>query len=382
MTTTQSKSLFVLSVLAAMYLLVSANLKDLSALQKVSQSPANEGTGVVKAASQHVLSLEDPEEQWSAFKNHFQKTFDSNETESAHKEQFANAIQKIQAHNAKFESGEVGFKQGVNHLTDWPQAEYQKLNGFGKQKNTRAKRSKSSSGCTTTSYSLAQLNPNQTVPSTLDWREYGMVTAIKDQGQCGDCWAFSSVGALEGQHFRMTGDLVSLSEQNLLDCTGPYGNDGCNGGWMEYAYEYVQCNGGIDTEASYPYTGNQNTCGYNAANEAATAKYGYVTIPVNETALMIAVASQGPISVAIDASADSFQNYESGVYYNPTCSTTDLDHAVTLIGYGTDATSGEAYWLAKNSWGTDWGMDGYIWMSRNRNNNCGIATNASFPYPS
>jgi len=215
------------------------------------------------------------------------------------------------------------------------------------------------------------------LPTSVDWRQKGVVTGIKNQQQCGSCWAFSTTGSLEGAHALQTGKLVSLSEQNLVDCSSAEGNEGCNGGLMDWAFEYIIRNKGIDTEASYPYHATDGTCTYKQGNCGSTLqKYVDVT-KGSETALQTAVAAQGPVSVAIDASHLSFQFYSSGVYYEPACSPTQLDHGVLAVGYDTSGT--QDYWIVKNSWGTSWGMKGYIWMSRNRNNNCGIATASSYP---
>jgi len=219
----------------------------------------------------------------------------------------------------------------------------------------------------------AEIYVSSFVPEALvDWRTKSAVTGVKDQGQCGSCWSFSATGAIEGAYKIAHGTLTSLSEQNLMDCSTSYGNQGCNGGLMTSAFKYVQANKGIDTEASYPYQTKSGTCRFSTANIGATIT-GYKTVAAGSEAALINAINVAPVSVAIDASKSSFQLYRSGTYYEPSCSSSNLDHGVLAIGYDTD------YFLVKNSWGTGWGISGYIQMIRNKNNNCGIATSAAYP---
>jgi hypothetical protein len=180
-------------------------------------------------------------------------------------------------------------------------------------------------------------------------------------GQCGSCWSFSTTGSTEGANFLKHGRLTSLSEQNLVDCSSSYGNHGCNGGLMDNAFEYIIRNKGIDTEESYPYHAAQGACRYDRQHSGGSL-VGYTNVPSgNEEALHHAVATE-PTSVAIDASHSSFQFYKGGVYDEPACSSTRLDHGVLAVGWG--VRDGKDYWLVKNSWGADWGLSGYIEVHR------------------
>lgn len=214
-------------------------------------------------------------------------------------------------------------------------------------------------------------------PESVDWRTAGAVTSVKDQLRCGCSYAFSAIGALEGATALAHGNLIKLSEQNIVDCSVPYGNHGCACGDINNAFLYVIDNDGVDTWSSYPFRSKQNVCSYSKNGRGGTAS-GVVTINSgDEASLMSALATVGPISTYVDASHSSFQFYSGGVLDIPHCSRTRLSHAVLLIGYGT--YRGKDYWLVKNSWGPNWGINGYIMMARNKSNQCGIATAASFP---
>ena len=207
-------------------------------------------------------------------------------------------------------------------------------------------------------------------PASIDWVTKGAVTPIKNQGQCGSCWAFSAVMAVEGDYEINTGTLKSFSEQNLVDCDKTC--NGCGGGLMDNAFEYIEKNG-ICAETAYPYTAADGTCKKKCTPVATIT--GYTDVPANnEDALKAAVAKQ-PVSVAIEADKSVFQLYSGGVLTSKTCGT-QLDHGVGIVGYGT--LSGTEYWKVKNSWGSSWGMNGYILMERGTNE-CGISQSASYP---
>jgi len=273
----------------------------------------------------------------------------------------------VDNHNLEADLGVHTYWLGMNAYADMTNDEFNRvMNGYNATRQSQG-----------TARRTFTFDPSLELADTVDWRTKGYVTPVKDQGQCGSCWAFSSTGSLEGQHFAKTGQLVSLSEQNLVDCSKKQGNMGCNGGLMDAAFEYIKVNNGIDTEQSYKYEARDGSCRFKAADVGATDT-GSTDVPTkNENALQQALSSVGPISVAIDASHSSFQLYRSGVYNEARCSQTQLDHGVLAVGYGTEA--GKDYWLVKNSWGTSWGAQGYIMMSRNKSNQCGIATSASYP---
>jgi Papain family cysteine protease/Cathepsin propeptide inhibitor domain (I29) len=221
-----------------------------------------------------------------------------------------------------------------------------------------------------------------TLPTTISWvstnNPYGrsILTGIRDQGQCGSCWSFAAVAATEGVCDQVLGGLSSLSEQELVDCSLPEGNQGCNGGFADDAFSYIIYHKGLSSRSTYPYKASEQThCG-----ESCSTRYcgihGYVDIPKQSLSGLLTASSQQAVAVAIDANHQSFQHYKSGIYSEPAC-TTVLDHAVTVVGYG------PGYWLIRNSWGTTWGEAGYMQMYRSTATSgsgmCGIAMEASYP---
>ena len=262
------------------------------------------------------------------------------------------------------------YKLGLNRFADITNEEYR--TGFlGSKRDARRNMVSSKSD----RYAPVA---GDSLPDSIDWREKGAVTGVKDQGSCGSCWAFSTIAAVEGVNQLATGNLISLSEQELVDCDRKI-NQGCNGGDMDYAFQFIIKNGGIDSEEDYPYTGKDGKCDSYRQNNAKVASIdGYEDVPINnEKALQKAVASQ-PVSVAIEAGGYDFQLYTSGIFTG-SCGT-DLDHGVAAVGYGSE--NGVDYWIIKNSWGDYWGEKGYVRMQRNvkaKTGLCGIAMEASYP---
>jgi len=309
-------------------------------------------------------SLDEP---WSLFKQVYEKTYTGAE-EQSRRAAWESNVALIRAHNLEADLGVHTYTLGMNKYGDMTLEEFVKqMNGL-KMTNDRQ------SGDRHTFMPPS----NVEIPASVDWRKEGYVTEMKDQGQCGSCWAFSATGSLEGQWFKKTTNLISLSEQNLVDCSTKQGNMGCSGGLMDYAFQYIKVNMGIDTEKSYPYHARDEKCVFDKKNVGANDT-GFTDIKAqSEADLQAAIATVGPISVAIDANHASFQLYKSGVYNEPACSATQLDHGVLAVGYDTSDKK-QDYYIVKNSWGESWGMKGYIYMTRNKKNQCGIATMSSYP---
>ena len=316
-------------------------------------------------------SLAAPVNDWQLWKAEHLKTYSAAEV-AIRMGIFLDNKMRIDAHNKLFEAGNVSFSLKINHLADLTQYEFREMN-------------KLRNGPPPSDLGTSVYTPSaREIPTEVDWRNDGYVTAVKDQGMCGSCWAFSTTGAMEGQVMNATRKLVSLSEQQLVDCSWKFDNHGCNGGFMDNAFRYIE-KFGLESEEAYPYTHSDGECAYSEkkvhVNAADMRAFVNVTSG-NEHALTNAIAEVGPISVAIDASHFSFQFYHSGVYSSWFCSSTHLDHGVLAVGYGVYKSAiwgEEKYFLVKNSWGEGWGMDGYVMMARFKDNQCGIATAASFP---
>jgi len=298
--------------------------------------------------------VEDATQQaFFAFVKEYNKQYPTEEVFARYNTFKAN-LELINQHNA----GNNGWEMGVNQFADLSKEEFKAYLGLRPRDNSYLR-----------SKNIAAWKA--TPANDVDWVSKGAVTPVKDQAQCGSCWAFSTTGGVEGAVQVATGKLTSLSEQQLVDCAGSAGNQGCNGGLMDDAFNWIVSHNGIGSEASYPYTARDGTC----KNVPSVSKItGFQDVQQgSEDALMSALQNQ-PISIAIEADQSSFQMYRSGIFKGP-CGT-QLDHGVLLVGAGTDG--GVDYWRVKNSWGTSWGDNGFIRMVRGQNM-CGLSNMASFP---
>merc|ERR1711990_809113 len=313
---------------------------------------------------------------WSAFKADFTKAYTSVEEHALRFSIFKDNVDFIMSHNAR--ADEHGYTTGINQFADMTKAEFKKT-------------------MLTYQAHLKKPNPIKVFDTTnladsVDWVAKGAVTPVKNQGQCGSCWAFSTTGSTEGAYQIATGKLLSFSEQELVDCAGSYGNQGCNGGLMDNGFKYLEAKGDA-LESTYSYTGKSGTCSSSKQAQTAIAA-GKVTsfsdVTTDSETQMLAAVTAGPVSVAIEADQSGFQFYKSGVF-SGTCGT-NLDHGVLVVGYGTD--SGKDYWKVKNSWGATWGQAGYILLERGNstasngrkllgggggNDECGILKQPSYP---
>jgi len=304
------------------------------------------------------------ENAFTQFKIRFNRKYPTLEEETHRYQIFKSAVDYIDNHNRKKSTFSLAVNQFADITNQEYQSQYLKFRP-SKEQNFRSFREPAPR--------------SKDLPDDFDWRDKNAVTYIKDQGQCGSCWAFSTTGAIEGVVAIASKNLIEMSEQNIIDCSWnhPYDNEGCDGGDMRSALQYIIDNKGIEKEDDYPYEdyngGDKHKCKYSVSKKAASISAMVNVTEGNETDLAWAIFTT-PVSVAIDASQQSFQYYSGGIYYEPFCGNTvdDLDHGVLAVGFG------DGYYLVKNSWGPGWGFEGYIMMSRDNDNNCGIATYATY----
>ncbi|KAJ8335259.1 hypothetical protein SKAU_G00408980 [Synaphobranchus kaupii] len=307
--------------------------------------------------------------QWKEWMNHHHKEYGSQGEESQRRQVWEKNLRMVEQHNLEASLGLHSFTMGLNHLSDMVTEEVNAaLNGLRDEDEEELHRHGN--------LTFAPPGGGLPLPLSVDWRSKGMVSPIRNQGACGSCWAFSVTGAMEGQMKNWTGKLIPLSPQNLLDCSTSYGNHGCKGGYLSKAFKYIIGNKGIDSDSSYPYEHREGKCRYSVRGRAGYCSGYRIVRKGNEKALQSAVANVGPVSVGINALLPSFHYYRGGLYDDPTCGS-KINHAVLVVGYGTDR--GRDFWLVKNSWGTGWGESGFIRMARNKKNQCGIANFPMYP---
>ncbi|NXT24209.1 CATS protein, partial [Syrrhaptes paradoxus] len=298
---------------------------------------------------------------WQLWKKTYGREYHHEKEEGERRTTWERNLRLVTLHNLEHSLGLHSYELGMNHLGDMTSEEVAALlTGLKVAPRPNL----------TSTY---RPQPGSKLPDTVDWREKGCVTDVKNQGACGSCWAFSAAGALEAQVKLKTGKLVSLSAQNLVDCSMMYGNKGCSGGFMTNAFQYIIDNEGIDSDDSYPYTAQVGARPRQHVSMEATRQL--VQLSHADTLLLL---SHGSPSVLVSASLVSSSRPLQliRVYDDPRC-TQEVNHGVLVIGYGT--LNDKDYWLVKNSWGAHFGDQGYIRMSRNHANHCGIASYASYP---
>ena len=304
--------------------------------------------------------------KWESFRSEHKKMYNSASESFKRFGIFKANMDKIEAHNTQALNGVHGWTMAVNQFADLTTEE------FAATMSMCEKEIKSGNP-----FSLrgsAKVN-TVNVPDAVDWSTKGAVTPVKNQEQCGSCWAFSTIGSVEGITAISTGTLLSLSEQQLVDCGGAEGSHGCEGGLMDYGFQYIIDNGGICSEADYPYTAKDGSCKASSCTNVASIS-GFTDVAQSDESALKAAVAQQPIAIAIEADQSGFQFYSGGVF-DGTCGT-QLDHGVLAVGYGNQ--DGKDFWKVKNSWGPSWGMDGYILLVRNIGGagQCGIAAQPSY----
>lgn len=301
--------------------------------------------------------------RFNAWKSKFAKVYANAHEEAEAMENFATVDDQIQKHNRH--AHKHGYSKGHNQFSDIHPKDF-KDKVVGECHKTMKLRKR---GDATHVYTEEEYESLKS--SSKDWVKEGKVTAVKNQGQCGSCWSFSTTGSVEGNYAINSGKLVSLSEQKLVDCDTV--DHGCSGGLMDNAFNWIKSNGGLPTEASYPYTAANGNC---KKVDSVVTITGHTDVTSGDEKALLTAVDKQPVSIAIEADQSVFQSYRSGVIKGSAGCGTQLDHGVLIVGYGTE--NGVDYWKVKNSWGETWGDEGYVKLERGKNV-CGISQQPSYP---
>jgi len=304
-------------------------------------------------------------EQFQSWMAKYEKNYDSYKEYNQRLKVFSENIEQINQINSE----NRGWMADVNKFTDltWDEFKHYYLMKGGQN-------------CSATSVNGPEIlakKPRADPPKWWDWRMFGAVTHVKDQGQCGSCWTFSTTGNVESGAIIHTGHRNWLSEQQLVDCSQNFNNHGCNGGLPSQAFEYIAAAPGIMTEADYPYTAKDGKCVFDAQKAVVNVVSSVNLTALDENEMQMAMLGYQPVSIAFEVVND-FMHYKNGTYSSTTCKNgpEDVNHAVLAVGYGTDH-DGKEFWTVKNSWSTDWGNHGYFDIERGVNM-CGLAQCTSF----
>jgi len=313
-----------------------------------------------KSSSLYSNTLTAEDMEFLKYVTKFGKSYGTKEEFDFRADLFKKNLAAIAEENSRNENT---FTVGVNKFADWTPAEYRRMLAYKPVRGAKK---------------LAEAK-NVSIPASVDWRLEGAVNPVKDQGQCGSCWAFSGVGVLESRYKIFKGTLFNLAEQQLVDCARgvPYSSEGCNGGEMTDVFDY-SAKKGVMLTSDYPYKAYDEPCKYDATKATPVKGTGHLMVQANSAVSLKTAIADGPVSVAIEADTFVFQFYTGGILNSPKCGT-DLDHGVIAVGYGVDTAKGE-YYIVRNSWGASWGVKGYINIAVVEGQGiCGIQMEPTYP---